>query len=51
MGGYKFPPWHMAWVGGPGVSLAHIKTPWTYKFPTYFTPEGIRNQKNMISTK
>ena len=40
----------MAWVGGPDVSLAHIQTPWTHKSPTYFTPEGIQEQKNMIST-
>ena len=45
MGCCKFPPWHMAWVGGPGVSLAHIQTPWTHKSPTYFTPEGIQKQK------
>jgi hypothetical protein len=43
--------WCMAWVGGLGIFLAHIKTPWTYKFPFYFTPPGIHKQKNMISTK
>ena len=41
----------MAWVNGPGVSLAHIQTPWTHEFPTNCTPEDIQKQKNMISLK
>ena len=45
MGCCKFPPWHMALIGGPGVFLTHIQTPWTHNSPAYFTPEGIQKQK------
>ena len=35
----------MALIGGPGVSLTHIQTPWTHISPACFTPKGIQKQK------